>query len=187
MSLNFNLKSSSLEALWKRYPSLLSWTPRGPDSRRLEIMFEPKVSSERYIKRNDRVSSFGACILNIANEIFLIGGDKNPFQVAKLNGILFQFQYLRPPIPATKSLCTQPIYDSAIVCGTTSEDPAEDRKSCFTFDGFMFGPVSEESQASHPNAISTHFNNSIVLISVPSIETLRSDFKLLISQIIGVN
>ena len=165
----------------------MSWTPRGPDSRRLEIMFEPKVSSERYIKRNDRVSSFGACILNIANEIFLIGGDKNPFQVAKLNGILFQFQYLRPPIPATKSLCTQPIYDSAIVCGTTSEDPAEDRKSCFTFDGFMFGPVSEESQASHPNAISTHFNNSIVLISVPSIETLRSDFKLLISQIIGVN
>ena len=142
----------------------------------MEIMFEPKVSTERYIKRNDRVSSFGACILKIVNEIFLIGGDKNPFQVSQLNGHLFQFQSLSLPIPVTKSLCTQPVDDIAIICGTTSED----RKSCFTFDGFMFGPASEESQESHPNAISTHFNNSIVLISVTSIETLRWDFKLMI-------
>ena len=172
---------NELENLLKRYPSLLSWTPSGPDTRRLEIMFEPKVSTERYIKRNDRVSSFGACILNIADVIFLIGGDKNPFQVSKLDGNLFQFQFLRPPIPATNSLCTQPVDDRAIICGTTSEDPTEDRKSCYTFDGFIFGPVSEESQESHTNAISTHFNNSIVLISVLSIETLRWDSKELAS------
>ena len=142
-------------------------------------MFEPKVSTERYIKRNDRVSSFGACILSIANEIFLIGGDKNPFQVSKLNGNLFQYQSLRPPIPVTKSLCAQPINGPSIICGSPSEDPTEDRKSCFTFDGSIFGPISEESQQSHPNAISTHFNYSIVLISVLNIETLRWDCKLL--------
>ena len=144
-------------------------------------MFEPRVSTERYIKRNDRVSSFGACILNIANEIFLIGGAKDPFQFSKLSGNLFQYQSLRPPIPVTKSLCAEPANGSAIICGNPSNpnaiDPTEHRKSCFTFGGSIFGPISEESYHSHQNAIPTHFNDSIVLISVLQIETLRQDLK----------
>ena len=135
----------------------------------LEITFEPKISTERYIKRNDRVSSFGACALNIANEIYLFGGAKNPFQISKLNGDIFQYLPTSLPIPVFYSLCTQPVNNTPIICGNENDD---DRKSCFNFEDVLFGEISESTTKSHSNAISTHFNDSILLISVHSIEIL---------------
>ena len=135
----------------------------------MEITFEPKVSNERYIKRNDRTSSFGACALNIANEIFLVGGNKNPFQISKLDGDLFQFLSIYLPMPVSYPLCAQPTEDGAIICGNANHD---DRKSCFDFNGDTFGEISELAVGYHQNAISTHLNDSIILISVDAIEFL---------------
>ena len=157
----------------KRSPAILSWLSGEPFANSLQITFEPKVSNERYIKRNDRASSFGACALNIANEIFLVGGEKNPLQISKLNGDFFQYLSTSLPIPALYSLCAQPNETIAIICGTTETRENDDgQRSCFHFDGITFGSVSQQTIKSHENAIATQFNDSIVLISVQSIEFL---------------
>ena len=73
------------------------------------------------------------------------------------------------PIPVFYSLCTQPVNNTPIICGNENDD---DRKSCFNFEDVLFGEISESTTKSHSNAISTHFNDSILLISVHSIEIL---------------
>ena len=111
-------KPGFIENLLKRFPALLSWYSGGrPHANTFGITFEPKFSTERYIKRNDRVSSFGACALNIANEIYFFGGEKNPFQISKLNGNSFQYLQTSLPIPVFYSLCTKPVDEVAIICG----------------------------------------------------------------------
>ena len=147
-------------------PFKITWENNRPQIKPYKMIFGAEISDERYIKRNNRASSFDSCFLNINNEIFLVGGGKNSYQVSKMNGREFEYLSLALPIPSYYGLCSQPTFQSAIICGY------QGKKSCFTFDGRKFGQVSETSSQSHSNAVSTYFQSEMVLISTHSIESL---------------
>ena len=163
---SFHDANPSMKTFNDLEPFKISWENHRPQINPYKMLFGAEISDERYIKRNNRASSFDACLLNVNNEIFLIGGGKNPYQVSKMNGREFEYLSLMLPIPSYYGLCSHAISQTAIICGY------QGKKSCFTFDGKSFGQVSDKSSQSHSNAVATYFKSDMILISTHSIESL---------------
>lgn len=163
---SFRDTNPSMRTFNELEPFKISWEDHRPQINPYKILFGAEISNERYIKRNNRASSFDSCLLKVNNEIFLFGGGKNFNQVSKMNGREFEYLSILLPIPSYYGLCSQSTYQSAIICGY------QGKKSCFTFDGKSFGQVSEKSNQSHSKAVATYFKSKMILISTHSIESL---------------